>query len=89
MKYQLIKGEVFNYYVCQEPTKHIIFTDEQAPKSVKLKDLSNDKDGSVVGWLENDGVYKVSTQIEGQKVIFNEDCSYMFNGNPVDFETDI
>ena len=44
---------------------------------MELTDLSNDRDGSVVGWQE-DGVYKVSTQVEGQEIIFNEDCKKMF-----------
>ena len=66
MKYQLIKGEDFNYYVYKNRVEKIIFTDEKAPKRaqlnrVQLTDLSNDRDGSVVGWMEGDGVYKVST----------------------------
>lgn len=56
----------------------ILFTDEVAPKNVELTDLSNDFDGSIVGWKENDGVYKISTQEKGQKAIFNEYCAYMF-----------
>lgn len=47
---------------------------------MQLKDLSNDRDGSVVGWMEGNGVYKVSTQKKGQNVIFNKDCSKMFYG---------
>ena len=80
MKYRLIKGSEFNYNVRENNAEVIIFTDEVAPKEkgVEFEDLSNDKDGSVVGWMEDDGVYKVSTQVEGQKVIFNEDCSEMF-----------
>ena len=94
MKYQLIKGEDFNYYVYKNRVEKIIFTDEKAPKRAQLKivqnrvqlnrvqltDLSNDRDGSVVGWMEGNGVYKVSTQTKGQKVIFNKDCSEMFYG---------
>ena len=45
---------------------------------MELTDLSNDFDGSIVGWKENDGVYKISTQEKGQKAIFNEYCAYMF-----------
>lgn len=81
MKYQLIKGEDFNYNVTYNGTdgivQQIIFTDEVAPKDAELTDLSNDGDGSVVGW-KKDGVYKVSTQVEGQNVIFNGDCKKMF-----------
>ena len=94
MKYQLIKGEDFNYYVYKNRVEKIVFTDEKVPKRIQLKivqkrvqlkivkltDLSNDRDGSVVGWMEDDGVYKVSTQLEGQRVIFNEDCRKMFYG---------
>lgn len=89
MKYELIKGEDFNYYVYKNRVEKIIFTDEKAPKRAQLKivqnrvqltDLSNDRDGSVVGWMEGNGVYKVSTQTKGQKVIFNKDCSKMFYG---------
>lgn len=61
MKYETIKGRDFNYDVCQKGVEQIIFTDDVAPKGVELTDLSNDFDGSVVGWLK-DGVYKVSTQ---------------------------
>ena len=94
MEYELIKGADFNYYVYKNRVEKIIFTDEKAPKRAQLKivqnrvqlnrvqltDLSNDRDGSIVGWLEDDGVYKVSTQKKGQKIIFNEDCSGMFYG---------
>lgn len=94
MKYQLIKGEDFNYYVYKNRVEKIIFTDEKAPKRAQLKivqnrvqlnkvqltDLSNDRNGSVVGWMEANGIYKVSTQTKGQKVIFNKDCSKMFYG---------
>lgn len=78
MKYQLVSGEEFNEIKEVLDANHIIFTDEVAPKKVKLDDLSNDRDGSVVGWMEGNGVYKVSTQIEGQKVFFNEECAFMF-----------
>ena len=79
MKHELISGKEFNKALFELKEIRIIeFTDEVALKGVELTDLSNDRDGSVVGWLENDGVYKVSTQIEGQKVIFNEDCKRMF-----------
>ena len=76
MKYQLISGRKFNKALSRyrlEELQSIEFTDEVAPKGVELTDLSNDRDGSVVGWQE-DGVYKVSTQVEGQEIIFNEDC---------------
>ena len=81
MKHELISGREFNKALFELKEIRVIeFTDEVAPKEkgVELEDLSNDRDGSVVGWLENDGVYKVSTQNEGQKIIFNEDCKKMF-----------
>ena len=80
MKYEMVIGKDFRYNVCRKGVEHILFTDEVAPKEkgVELEDLSNDFDGSVVGWIK-DGTYKVSTQTKGQKVIFNEDSSYMFH----------
>ena len=80
MKYKLISGRKFNKALSRFRLKElqsIEFTDEVALKGVELTDLSNDRDGSVAGWKEDD-VYKVSTQNEGQKVIFNEDCKKMF-----------
>lgn len=79
MKYQLVSGEEFNEIKEVLDANHIIFTDEVAPKGVKVTDLSKDRDGSVVGWMEDDGVYKVSTQAEGQKAFFNEECAFMFS----------
>lgn len=86
MKYELI-GEtkfylVTSYNEVTKESRNIIemkFTDEVAPKGVELTDISNDRDGSVVGWMEDNGVYKVSTQIEGQRVIFNMNSSFMFS----------
>lgn len=80
MKYELISGREFNKALSRirlVELQLIEFTDEAAPKGVELKDLSNDGDGSIVGWIK-DGTYKVSTQTKGQKVIFNEDCKKMF-----------
>ena len=81
MKYELASGEDFNHSLLRKKDiRAILFTDEVAPKGKELTDLSNDFDGSIVGWMEDDGVYKVSTQEKGQKVIFNEYCAYMFAG---------
>lgn len=78
MKYELASGEDFNYSLLRKKDiRAILFTDEVAPKDVELTDLSNDFDGSIVGW-KDDGVYKISTQEKGQKAIFNEYCAYMF-----------
>lgn len=88
MKYEMIKGEEFRQSIvtineydddnyCDIFATKLKFTDEVAPKGIELTDLSNDGDGSVVGWIDGD-TYKVSTQEKGQKVIFNEDCKSMF-----------
>ncbi|WP_407384366.1 hypothetical protein, partial [Holdemanella porci] len=78
MKYELITGKDFNNKALFYDIDCIVFTDEVAPKEVELTDLSNDRDRSVVGWKEDNGIYKVSTQIEGQKILFNENCIEMF-----------
>ena len=87
MKYELTYGERFHDLVLGWTYMNggsILFTDEVAPKGAMVPgysnhviDLSKDRDGSVVGWFEGD-TYKISTQAKGQKVIFNEDCGYMF-----------
>ena len=69
MKYELISGREFNKALSRirlVELQLIEFTDEAAPKGVELKDLSNDGDGSIVGWIK-DGTYKVSTQTKGKK----------------------
>lgn len=79
MKYQLNCKIDFSVVYDVKKAEQIFFTDEVAPKEAKLTDLSNDRDGSVVGWMNEDGVYKVSTQTKGQKVIFNEECNKMLH----------
>ena len=78
MKCDLISGKDFNNTVPLYDIDCIVFMDEVAPKGVELTDLSNDKDGSIIGWMEDNGVYKVSTQIEGQKILLNRNCIEMF-----------
>lgn len=86
----LLAGKQFNVTIPSTATS-IIFTDEVAPEGYSLVsgndvsmtnaciDVSAEQDGSVVSWLDTDGVtYKVSTQISGVKILFNEDCSSMF-----------
>jgi hypothetical protein len=86
----LLAGEQFNVTIPSTITS-IIFTDEVVPEGYSLvsgndvsvtntyRDVSSEQDGSVVAWLDTDGVtYKVSTQISGVKILFNEDCSSMF-----------
>ena len=88
MQYEIKKGKEFRQSIvtineydddnyCDIFATKLKFTDEVAPKGIELTDLSNDGDGSVVGWIDGD-TYKVSTQEKGQKVIFNEDCKSMF-----------
>lgn len=78
MKYELITGKDFNKKIPFYDIDCIFFTDEAAPKGVEVTDLSKDGDESVMGWMEDDGVYKVSTQVENQKILFNENCIEMF-----------
>ena len=67
MKYQLVSGEEFNEFDEIFETSNIVFTDEIAPKGVELTDLSNNGDGSVVGWMEDNGVYKVEQTDKGKR----------------------
>ena len=55
----------------------VVFTDATAPTGVELKDLSV-IESAVVGWLDDNGVFYISTQITKQKMIFNTDSSAMF-----------
>lgn len=86
----LLTGKQFNVTILSTVTS-IIFTDEVVPEGYSLVsgndvsvintyiDVSSEQDGSVVAWLDTNGVtYKVSTQISGVKILFNEDCSSMF-----------
>lgn len=86
----LLAGGQFNATIPSTVTS-VIFTDEVVPEGYSLVsgndvsvintyiDVSSEQDGSVVAWLDTDGItYKVSTQISGVKILFNEDCSSMF-----------
>ena len=84
VSYQLATGSEFNdaipildKYTGEKSVTKVVFTDTTAPSGTELTDLSGSKDNSVVGWLD-DTTWYVSTQKEGQKVIFNEDSSGMF-----------
>jgi surface protein len=46
----------------------IVFTDAAALDGVEVEDLSLERDGGVVGWLQDD-TYYVSTQREGVRVV--------------------
>lgn len=79
--YKLKTGLAFNALIPSTITS-VVFTDEVMPSSATLIDVDADGDSGVVGWLDTDGTtFKVSTQKPGQKIIANEDSSYMFCGD--------
>lgn len=57
--------------------RRIVFSDALPPYSNELADLSENGLGGVVGWEEN-GVFHVSTCVEGQRVILNPDSAGLF-----------
>ena len=75
----LIPGMNFKTAVPTAATS-VVFTDEKAPSdgSVTIKDLSDEKNMTVVGWLDGT-TFKVSSQRTGVKVIGNETCYSMFD----------
>ena len=75
--YKLKTGLAFNALI-PETTTAIVFTDETKPSSASS--IAVGVDDTVVGWLDGT-TFKVSTQKQGRKVIFNEDSSYMFCGD--------
>ncbi len=74
--YKMIEGSSLNNKIKLKATS-VVFTDTKAPENTSVQDLSSIGDGSVVGWWEGT-TYKISTQVSGKKVIFNENCSSMF-----------
>ena len=58
-------------------TTEIIFTDVTKPENVEIVDLSIAQNESIVGWSEGT-TFKISTQVAGNKVVANPDCSSMF-----------
>lgn len=54
------------------------FVYEKAPEGATLINVDEDGDGGVVGWVD-EGVFKISTQLEGVKSIANTNCFKMFN----------
>ena len=74
--YILTYGTSVRTQIPDEAT-NVVFTDITAPQGSTLVDLSQAKDMSVVGWLNND-TYYISTQTPNQKVIANENSSQMF-----------
>lgn len=85
MKYEMISGKEFNELIKKEfdienisnIRLKIKFTDEVAPADATVFDVSVNKNQSVVAWIDDEFVF-VSTQQKGQKIIANEDCSWMF-----------
>lgn len=74
----LADGATFKSFIPDTATS-VVFTDETAPSTATLIDVSAEGNQSVVAWLDSDGVtFKVSTQKAGQKVIANESCYQMF-----------
>lgn len=79
VSYTLELGLKFQNHIPDNATS-VVFTDEEAPSGVALTDLSEKKNGVVVGWLEGT-TWKVSSQKTGQKIQFNKDCTGMFVGS--------
>lgn len=75
--YKLKTGLEFNALI-PETTTAVVFTDETKPSNASS--IAVGVDDTVVGWLDGT-TFKVSTQKQGRKVIFNEDSSYMFCGD--------
>lgn len=76
-KYVLETGEALNAKI--KNAKNVIFTWEMAPAGVRLMDVSQNKDQSVMAWkLESD--YYISSQKAGQVIYMNALSSKMFSG---------
>ena len=76
VSYTLEFGLKFQNHIPDNATS-VVFTDEEAPDGATLTDVSEKKNGAVVGWLEGT-TWKVSSQKAGQKIQFNKDCYGMF-----------
>ena len=74
---KLITGRNFNNKIPSEATT-IIFTDEKAPEGISTIDLTVVQDGDVVGWLDGT-TWKISTQNNSKKILFNEYSDDMFD----------
>lgn len=75
----LIDGPTFSNTIPDIATS-VVFCDEKASEGVAATDLTVAKDGDVVGWLDGT-TWKVSTQNNNKKILFNEDSRSMFNEN--------
>lgn len=76
VSYTLEFGLKFQNHIPDNATS-VVFTDEEAPDGATLTDVSEKKNGAVVGWLEGT-TWKVSSQKAGQKIQLNKDCYGMF-----------
>ena len=76
VSYTLEFGLKFQNHIPDNATS-VVFTDEEAPDGATLTDVSEKKNGAIVGWLEGT-TWKVSSQKAGQKIQFNENCAGMF-----------
>lgn len=74
----LKQGSDLNKLIPDDVTS-VIFTDEEMSKDMTLIDVDMDGDSGVVAWIQ-DGVMKISTQIEGVPVQFNNLANSMFAG---------
>ncbi len=78
----LQSGTAFNANIPNTATS-VVFTDEVAPSTASITDVSASSNSSVVAWLgvgeDDTTTWYVSSQTDGQVIIFNEDCSKMFS----------
>ena len=74
--FEIKNGDAFNALI-PENAMVVSFTDEIKPAGVDIIDVDADGDSGVTAWMESD-VLKVSTQINGVKVIANSNCKNMF-----------
>ena len=81
----LESGLEFNAHIPSEASS-ILFTDEKAPESATLIDVSAARDMGVVAWLDGT-VFKISTQRAGLEIMANKDCTYMFGETYYDIES--
>ena len=77
MSQQLVSGSVFKQNIPSTATTISFTTDLPNPR-YSLIDLSAATDYGVVGWLDSDNVFNISTRRPNKKIEFNENSSGMF-----------
>lgn len=77
----LENGIKFNKHITSDITR-VVFTDTLAPEDVKVIDVSDLQNHSVVAWSKDNVLY-ISSQRTGWKVIANSDSSYMFSNTSI------